>query len=590
MTDLPDLARSRAILIGTTASADAEIPATPAAGGSLAGMRAVLTDAELCGWPDDNVTAIQDTSDITGLSLTLRRMARDAAEVLLVYFAGQGLVGSREEFCLSLAGTLLEDAEDTSLRYAQVRHEVLDSPARLKIVILDCPYSGHVITGLSGTRVADLTGIHGACVITASEHETGVPAAVGAGEAAAMTPFTAVLITTIRSGIPGGPAEITLDDIYSGLVGRLRANGLPDPTRRNIDLASQLPIVKNAAYNPGHDLLAKGSSPGVAQDQATAPRPGLLGRRQVIGVAAIALVAGATGSALAVTQSQDNTSPKLLGQGAGNTGQPDRTLIGPADQVFSVAFSPDDRFLAAGSRDANAWIWDITSPDNHGMPLPHDSAVQAVAFSHGGRLLATGSANGKVRLWETGTWRPIKFSGRDYIIKHEYAAWGVVFSLDDAILASGTSANAVTGPGRTVALCDVTGRRAPVFLPVVVEYWAAGLTCGYGIDMIGTHVCHAGLPAAGDRTVLARVAGPVIVGQGRGDTRAAARGRRAAPGESQAAHVLDRPCRARRAHQDHAESAARLADRDSRHAAALAPAPGGGEVAPAQAAGPSAGA
>ena len=37
------------------------------------------------------------------------------------------------------------------------------------------------------------------------------------------------------------------------------------------------------------------------------------------------------------------------------------------------------------------------------------------------------------------------------------------------------------------------------------------------------------------------------------------------------------------------KGAARPADRDSRHAAALAPAPGGGEVAPAQAAGPSAG-
>src|SRR4029077_5797260 len=125
---------------------------------------------------------------------------------------------------------------------------------------------------------------------------------------------------------------------------------------------------------------------------------------------------------------------------------------------------------------------------------------------------------------------------------------------------------------------------------VVVEYWAAGLICGYGIDMIGTHVCHAGLPDAGDHTLLACVAGPVIDGQGRGDARAAARGRRAAPGESQAARVLGRPCLPRRAHQDHAERAARLPDRDSRHAAALAPAPGGGEVAPAQAAGPSAGA
>jgi len=125
---------------------------------------------------------------------------------------------------------------------------------------------------------------------------------------------------------------------------------------------------------------------------------------------------------------------------------------------------------------------------------------------------------------------------------------------------------------------------------VVVEYSAAGLTWGYDTGMIGTCVCRAGLPATGDRAVLARAGGPVRVVQGRGDTRAAARGGRATPGEPQAAHVLDRPGRARRAHEDHAERAAHPADRNSRHAAALAPAPGGGEVVPAQAAGPPAGA
>src|ERR1039457_4716440 len=62
--------------------------------------------------------------------------------------------------------------------------------------------------------------------------------------------------------------------------------------------------------------------------------------------------------------------------------------------------------------------------------------------------------------------------------------------------------------------------------PVVVEYWAAGLTWAYGIGMISTRVCRAGLPAAGDRAVLARAAGPVLVGQGCGDTCAAARGGR----------------------------------------------------------------
>jgi putative transposase len=50
-------------------------------------------------------------------------------------------------------------------------------------------------------------------------------------------------------------------------------------------------------------------------------------------------------------------------------------------------------------------------------------------------------------------------------------------------------------------------------MPVVVEYRAAGLTWGYGTDMIGTHVCCAGVPAAGDRAVLAGAAGPVLVGK-----------------------------------------------------------------------------
>jgi hypothetical protein len=66
-------------------------------------------------------------------------------------------------------------------------------------------------------------------------------------------------------------------------------------------------------------------------------------------------------------------------------------------------------------------------------------------------------------------------------------------------------------------------------MPVVVEYPAAGLTWDYGTDMIGAHVCLPGLPAAGDRAVLARTACPVLIVQGRGDTRAAARGGRAEP-------------------------------------------------------------
>jgi hypothetical protein len=107
--------------------------------------------------------------------------------------------------------------------------------------------------------------------------------------------------------------------------------------------------------------------------------------------------------------------------------------------------------------------------------------------------------------------------------------------------------------------------------------------------MIGIRVRCASLPATGDRAVLARAAGPVLVVQGRGAPRAAARGSRTTSHPPPTAHVLDRPGRPRRADQIMPKSAACLADRDSWHAAVLASAPCGGQVAAAKAAEPPAG-
>src|SRR5690348_8570530 len=120
---------------------------------------------------------------------------------------------------------------------------------------------------------------------------------------------------------------------------------------------------------------------------------------------------------------------------------------------------------------------------------------------------------------------------------------------------------------------------------VLVEKWAAGLTWDFDTAMISARVCRAGLPAAGDRGVLARAAGAVVRVQRRGDTGTTARGRGAAPGQSQATFVLDRAGRACRARPGLAEGAAGLPDRDPGHAAALAPPHDRGEVEPAQATG-----
>ena len=78
-------------------------------------------------------------------------------------------------------------------------------------------------------------------------------------------------------------------------------------------------------------------------------------------------------------------------------------LTGPASTIYSVAFTPDGKTLAAGSDDDKAWLWDVSDPAHPaplGRPLTGAAgSVESVAFSPDGRTLAAGSADDTVRLW-----------------------------------------------------------------------------------------------------------------------------------------------------------------------------------------------
>ncbi|KAE8132448.1 hypothetical protein BDV38DRAFT_275127 [Aspergillus pseudotamarii] len=75
-----------------------------------------------------------------------------------------------------------------------------------------------------------------------------------------------------------------------------------------------------------------------------------------------------------------------------------QTLEGHSDRVYSVAFSPDGRTLASGSRDKRQTLKNYSGWDN-GYP----GWVNTVAFSPDGGTLASGSGGSTIKLWDTTT-------------------------------------------------------------------------------------------------------------------------------------------------------------------------------------------
>jgi WD40 repeat protein len=69
-----------------------------------------------------------------------------------------------------------------------------------------------------------------------------------------------------------------------------------------------------------------------------------------------------------------------------------------------VAFSPDDKTLAAGTGSGSVTLWS-TATWRQVSTLPIGASVDGVAFSPNGGTLAVGDASGNLSLWDTSTRR-----------------------------------------------------------------------------------------------------------------------------------------------------------------------------------------
>ncbi|MBN6041202.1 hypothetical protein [Amycolatopsis sp. 195334CR] len=130
-----------------------------------------------------------------------------------------------------------------------------------------------------------------------------------------------------------------------------------------------------------------------------------------------------------------------------------KTMTGPSGSVASVAFSPDNRTVAAGGADNKIHLWHLDDPGKDAVLSGPQAAVTSVAFAPDGRTLAAGSRDRAVH----------RFALTDPAGPHALPALtglgGQVFSVaispDSRVLAAGTSSD------RAVYRWDVTDPAAP---------------------------------------------------------------------------------------------------------------------------------
>jgi WD40 repeat protein len=132
-----------------------------------------------------------------------------------------------------------------------------------------------------------------------------------------------------------------------------------------------------------------------------------------------------------------------------STGKEVRRFTGPKDNIETVAFSPDGKTLAAGSRDGRVVLWDADGGKEllHLLAHPGPAAAETgagpgVGFSPDGKTLATAGADGTLRLWDAATAREL---GRLEAADGRFSCLAV--SADGKVLATG-------GPDTTATAWD----------------------------------------------------------------------------------------------------------------------------------------
>jgi len=134
--------------------------------------------------------------------------------------------------------------------------------------------------------------------------------------------------------------------------------------------------------------------------------------------------------------------------------------------VIAVAMSPDSNYVATGSRDKTAKLWDLGSGREVRSFLGHEATVNGLDFSHDGKFLITSSADKTARIWEV-------ISGKE-VFKTE--AENKI--LTDVAISPDAKYFVTAGYGDSAKVYDFHSKKLIIKIPVNADQGG-----GYGINI-----------------------------------------------------------------------------------------------------------
>ncbi|MEV6218854.1 NAD-glutamate dehydrogenase domain-containing protein [Nocardia sp. NPDC051833] len=243
---LPNSQSSRAVIIGTAAyDVNSGFSALPAVENNLMEIENFLrTQTGL-----QHIVNVTNPPAAVSFGDALSSAVEEADDLLLFYYSGHGTTVN-DELVLTYSASSADKAKYTTVPYSAIREDIARSSASIKVVILDCCYSGKVhgkgyLGNLADENIDDQTVIEGAYVLTATGTTRNFASASGNG---GCTAFTGAFLDVLRAGTRPQDQFISLATLFPLLQARLRGENHPTPRSSGRNTAYGLALSRNPQW------------------------------------------------------------------------------------------------------------------------------------------------------------------------------------------------------------------------------------------------------------------------------------------------------------------------------------------------------